>query len=276
MERRLNKTIENGLKKSNLWTNEIKKDCEAQNVFLAIRNNQVDIYYKGGRLFCFDSYGFKTHLKYASVISANGRDYLTESELANYKLGTDFETNYARIKENCSNYSGIEGSGVSGLYHKHSYLSGSRVVVLDVEVSFESLNKSSTQDRIDILLYNKDSHALQFVEAKHYSNKELWSNTAPKVINQIRRYESQVSARKTQILLEYSEYVRTLNSLFNISLPAPIDIEEKVTLLIFGFDNDQKNGRLKKLITENSAYSGIKNYCIGNIDQVVTENLWKA
>ncbi len=40
--------------------------------------------------------------------------------------------------------------------------------------------------------------------------------------------------------------------------------------------NDQKNGRLKKLITENHEYSGIKIYSIGNIDNVVTENLWKA
>jgi len=66
MERRLEKTIENDLGKSNLWTNEIKKDCEDQIVFLAIRNNLIDFYHKGGRLFCFDSYGFKTHLKYAS------------------------------------------------------------------------------------------------------------------------------------------------------------------------------------------------------------------
>ena len=275
MERRLEKTIENDLGKSNLWTNEIKKDCEDQIVFLAIRNNLIDFYHKGGRLFCFDSYGFKTHLKYASVISASGKDYLTESELASYKLASNFETNYTRIKENCSNYSGIEASGVSDLYHKHSYLSNSNVVVLDIEVSFESLNESNTQDRIDLLLYKKDSRVLQFVEAKHYSNKEIWSNKIPKVIEQIKRYEAQVAQRKNQILSEYSEYVKTIYSLFNISLPVPIDIEKKVILLIFGFDRDQQNGRLKKLITGNPAYSGIKNYSIGNIKQIVIENLWK-
>ncbi len=268
--------IEKKLRESNLWTHEIKKDCEDQNVFLAIRNNQVDLYHKGGRLFCFDSNGFKTHLKYASVISAKGKDYLTESELAGYKLASDFKTNYSRIKENCSNYSGIEASGVSDLYHRHSYLSDSNVVVLDIEVSFESFSESNKQDRIDILLYKKDIQTLQFVEAKHYSNSEIWSKTTPEVISQIKRYESQIAKRKTDILSEYSEYVRTLNRIFNITLSEPTDIEDKVTLLIFGFDNDQKNGRLKKLITENPEYSGIKNYSIGNIEQVVTENLWKA
>lgn len=282
MKRGLEKTIDNNLRKSNLWTHEIKKDCEAQNIFLAIRNNQVDLYHKGGRLFCFDRNGFKTNLKYASVISASGKDYLTESELDGYKLASNFGTNYSRIKENCSNYSGIEASGVSDLYHKHSYLSDSNVVVLDIEVSFESFSECNThsecntQDRIDILLYKKDTQTLQFVEAKHYSNREIWSKTTPEVISQIKRYESQIAKRKTEILSEYSEYVRTLNRIFNITLSEPTDIEDKVTLLIFGFDNDQKNGRLKKLITENPVYSGIKNYSIGNIKQVVTENLWKA
>jgi len=277
MKRGLEKTIESNLRKSNLWTHKIKNDCKAQNVFLAIRNNQVDLYHKGGRLFCFDGNGFKTHLKYASVIIANGKDYLTESELSGYRLASDFETNYQRIKENCSNYSRIEASGVSDLYHKHSYLSDRNdVVVLDIEVSFESLNEKNKQDRIDILLYNKDSKTLQFIEAKHYSNKEIWSKTTPEVISQIKRYESQIAKRKPKILLEYSEYVRILNRIFNITLPEPKDIEDKVALLIFGFDNDQRDGRLKKLITKKTEYSGIKNYSIGNIKQVVTENLWKA
>jgi len=126
------------------------------------------------------------------------------------------------------------------------------------------------------LLYKKDTHTLQFVEATHYSNRKIWSKTTPEVISQIKRYESQIAKRKTEIISEYSEYVRTLNRIFNITLSEPTDIEDKVTLLIFGFDNDQKNGRLKKLITENPVYSGIKNCSIGNIKQVVTENLWKA
>jgi len=87
MKRRLKKTIENDLRNNPLWTEKIEKDCSKnQNVFLAIRNNLIDFYHKGGRLFCFDSSGFKTHLKYASVIFASGKDYLTEFELDNYKF----------------------------------------------------------------------------------------------------------------------------------------------------------------------------------------------
>jgi len=275
-KRNLDKAIVDNLKMNILWSEKIEKDCNRQKVFLAIRDNLIDFYHKGGRLFSFERQGFKTHLKYASVISTNGKDYLTESELSDYKLAVDFKSNYHRIKENCSNYSGIEAAGVSALYHKHSYLSDNNIMVLDIEVSFESFNEENKQDRIDILLYKKDTKTLQFVEAKHYSNKEIWSRTTPKVINQINRYESQILERRSEILSGYTGYVKIINGIFNISLPEPTNIEDKVMLLIFGFDQDQKTGRLKELITENSEYSGIKNYSIGNIKQVVMENFWNA
>ena len=276
MKRRLEKIIEDKLISSSLWSNKIEQDCKNQNVFLAIRDNRIDLYHKGGKLFTYDRSGFKTHLKYASVISSNEKDYLTESELLDYKLASDFESNYPRIKENCSNYSGIEALGVSDLYHKHSYLSGSNVVVLDVEISFESLNEENNQDRIDILLLNKDSKSLQFVEAKHFSNKEIWSRTTPTVISQIKRYESQLAERKPEILSEYIDYIKMINRIFGMALPEPVEVDNNVTLLIFGFDNDQKSGRLKKLILQNKEYAGIKNYPIGNIKKVVPDNLWKA
>jgi hypothetical protein len=104
MKRRLEKIIEDKLIASSLWSNKIEQGCKDQNVFLIIRDNRFDLYHKGGKLFCYNNYGFKTHIKYASVIKASGKDYLTESELSAYSLASDFETNYQRIKENCSNY----------------------------------------------------------------------------------------------------------------------------------------------------------------------------
>ncbi len=87
----------------------------------------MDFYHNGGKLFSFDSNGFKTHIKYAAVITGSDEDYLTEKELANCKLVTDFQSNYSRIKENCANYSGNEAKGVSEIYQRNSYLSDSEV-----------------------------------------------------------------------------------------------------------------------------------------------------
>lgn len=277
-KRFINQKLLTDLQTERLFKNKLIDDCKSQKVFPAIRNNNIDFYHKGGRLFEYDKKGFQTHLKYASVIAKAGKDYLTEKELLNYKLASNFETNYSRIKENCSKYSGVESLGVSYLYHNHSCLSNSNVVVLDIEITFKSLNidKKQKYDRIDILLFNKELQQLQFVEAKHYSNKEIWSTQTPKVINQIKRYEKQIKNRKSTILSEYTEYIKVLNHLFNISLPTPKIISEKVPILIFGFDNDQKNGRLIKFITKNHNYSGIKKYCKGNIKKVEMQNLWNA
>ncbi len=82
MKRGLEETIEKNLRTSDFWTKNIENDCKDQIVFLAIRNNRIDLYHKGGRLFCFDKNGFKTHLKYASVITTSGKAYLTEAELS--------------------------------------------------------------------------------------------------------------------------------------------------------------------------------------------------
>ena len=279
-QRKLEETNIISLKSSSLWTQKLESDCQKQEVFLAIRdNNDVCFYYKGGRLFLYKSQMFKTHIKYAAAITSKGKDYLAESELTNYSLATNFQDNYRQIKENCSIYSGVEAKGVSELYHKHSYLSSKDdVVVLDIEAVFKSLNVDNTTDRVDIVLFNKLTRTLQFVEAKDYTNTDIVAENGmpPKVIDQLSRYESQILKKKKDIISGYSDYIKILNNIFNLSLPLPTNIDPKPTLLIFGFDNDQKKGRLKDRVTGNPAYNGIKLYCKGEIKTVDMKNFWNA
>ena len=224
----------------------------------------------------FEKNEFKTHIKYASVIYNSENDYLTENELSKNKLITDFKNNYSRIKENCRLYSGIEALGVSEIYHKYSYLTKNNIVVLDIEISFEALEKTTgkKQDRIDILLYNLETRTLKFVEAKHFSNPEIWSKSTPKVIGQIKKYETQIKTNKTEIIAAYKNYIQAINSVFNLELPFPEKVEEKVTLLIFGFDNDQKNGRLQNLILKNPEFKRFQVYC--KQDKINPSSLWRS
>jgi hypothetical protein len=266
--RKLDTLIIDELQKSSLWKNKLKADCEKQEVFFAIRNDSIGFYHKGSRLFEFDKNGFKTHHKFASAIGWE-KDYLSETDLSSIKPITNFEEGYSRIKENCANYSGVEAQGVSSIYHKHSYLSNENKVVLDIEVSFESQNKDKRQDRIDILLLDKNKKTLEFVEAKHFSNSEIWSSKTPKVIGQIRKYQNQISSKKADILSAYTHYTMCLNKIFDIDLPIPIDITPNVMLLIFGFDKNQKDGRLKELITENTTiYEGINCFAKGDVSKI--------
>ena len=268
------------LKPTELFLTKLKQDNLNQKVFLTIRDNYLDFYHKGGRLFKFDNSGFQTHIKYASVIPKSGKDYLTEAELSipnpKYKLASDFKTNYPRIKENCSNYSGVEAFGVSQLYHKYSYLSDSNIVVLDIEVSFQSLTDEKKQDRVNVLLYNQETQTLQFVEAKHYSNPEIRSKSKPKVIAQIKKYENQIAGKEADIKKAYSSYINILNDIFideALSLPMPKSIEPKVILMIFGFDADQRDGNLET-IKEQLKGNNIKYYSIGDIKRIEIKNLW--
>jgi hypothetical protein len=280
MKRILKEAVIDNLLKSKLWQNKIKNDCINQNVFFTIRNNRIDLYHKGGLLFTFDETGFKTHIKYAAVIGSDDDDqqnYLTESDLEKLKIPS-YYSGYGRIKENCSKYSGVEAAGVSALYHNHSYLSEKDMVVLDIEVSLKSIEgEGKKQDRVDVVLLNKKTGTIQFVEAKHFSNKELWRpKEKPAVTKQIKRYEGQVKMRRNDLLTEYQEYVKCINDIFTLSLPGPTAIDDRVTLLIFGFDNDQKKGRLDKFINLNNLFEGVKIYQKGNIKKFEMHALWKG
>jgi hypothetical protein len=262
-----------------LFPEKLKQDCIDEEVFLTVRNKYLDFYHQGGRLFKFEKKGFQTHIKYAAVINKSKNDYLTQNELSSYKLANNFIKSYSRIKENCSNYSGVEAFGVSQLYHKYSYLSNSNIVVLDIEVSFQSLSNKKKQDRIDILLYNKETQELQFVEAKHYSNKEIRSKTKPKVIKQLEKYERQIANKEQSIIKAYSDYIKIINDIFNRNiLPLPIkNINPKVTLFVFGFDDDQKKRGLKTITNKlKSQNFKIKFYSVGETKGIKITSLWNA
>jgi len=264
------------LPKNNLYVKRILKDIKKGEIFPAIRKDRMDFYHKGGKLFTFDKDGFKTHIKYASVYKSKD-DYVSESKIKSLGRITNFIDVYARIKENCAKYSGIESSGVSCLYSKYSYVaSKSEVVVLDIEVSLESLNPDKNQDRIDILLLDKNKKRLIFCEAKHYSNKEIWSQkeSSPEVVEQVQRYEKQISNKGVCILDEYSNYIDAVNRLFSINLPYPTKINQGVVLMVFGFDKDQLCGRLTELFKANMP-KGLIYYAIGNVAGLKIENVFK-
>lgn len=261
-----------------LFCEKLFPDILAEEVFCAIRGGYVDFYYRGGRLFHFLK-DFSTHRKYASVIQSPG-DYISESDFdRNIRLIQNFTEGYTQIKQNCSLYAGEEAKGVSAVYHANSFVKQEQdIVVLDIEASFRATEADRKQDRIDLLLFNKKNRRLRFYEAKHFSNGELWSavGTRPKVVSQIKRYETQIAREKDQIINQYRGYVNHVNELFGCSLPAPEAIDEYVPLLAFGFDRDQLQGRIKKLLLEDKSLDGMRYYFVGNIDAVNIANMWDA
>jgi hypothetical protein len=163
------------------------------------------------------------------------------------------------------------------MYSKGSYISKSNVVVLDIEAAFESL-AGGKQDRVDLILYNKADKTLRFIETKCFDNPEIHSKTVPPVAEQIERYKNQIAAKKAIVLSAYQEYVNILNTqIYNdigLALPKPAEIDDRVGLLIFGFDSSQKK-KLEKSIKPQLDKEQIPTYAYGDIDKISLDTLWR-
>ncbi len=268
------------LKKEKLFNNQLLPDIERGSVFAAIRNDRVDFYFKGGKLFSYNKKeGFSSHIKYATTPEDDVKNYITEKEFPKTcgRFIKDFEKDYNKIKNNCELYSkGSEAACVAHLYNKYSFINSAiNTVVLDIEISLES-REGKNQDRIDILLYSKRNKLLQFVEAKLYTNKEIRSKNRPEVIGQIERYNTQIKNRENEILVAYRRYVEIINELFSLELEKPTGILQGVGLYIFGFDDDQKKGNLLRQIIPNLEKDRIRYYSLGNSASINIQTLWDA
>jgi hypothetical protein len=267
-------------------------DIKSGVVFPAVRNNRIDFYYLGSKLFSFDHKNlFSTHLKYASVaIGDNLGPYVTQEDLKEISIA-NFVDGYERIKENCAKHSKKEALGVSQVYGKYSCANAHAgdVVVLDIEVSLrreddeyevELLNNSKAgSDRMDLLLLNTVSSELCFFEAKHYSNDDI-RGKEPKIVAQMRRYSKQLKSLQVhgEIVSAYKAHRGVINGLLGpeVQLPEPKKINPYPCLLVFGFDREQREGKLKKEVKRLVEEFGMSVYTIGNIKNVNANTIFSA
>lgn len=279
-KRNLKKDLIESLKGNELFKQKLLEDIKAGEVFPAIRNNYIDFYHKGQRLFEFKK-EFETHIKFASVFDRDIEGfYIKEQDLRNVKPIKSFMEGYDKIKENCALYPGVEASGVSSIYSNYSYAktNTSSIVVFDIEVSFKATDENKKTDRIDLLLMNRSNNRLRFYEAKHFSNSDLWAKDGkqPKVVKQISDYKEQLQdGKKALVLEEYHRYRRIVNDLFGLDLSSPEDIDSEIGLLIFGFDRDQLSGSLKEMQKKYKNSWDINVYSIGDVSGLNIETMWK-
>lgn len=264
------------LKKEVIFKDYLKPDIDKGKVFPAIRNEYIDFYFNGGRIFKYEK-DFETHIKYASVFKSKS-DYIIEDDLKEIGIIKNFAEGYENIKKNCSLYSGDEAKGVSEIYNEFSCAKkiNSDIVVIDIEIALSSNNEfteDKKRNRIDLLLYNQKERKLRFIEAKTFSNSEIWSSKSnPKVLEQIQRYEEQLEKRENEIIEAYSNYVGIINELFDLNIEKPDKLDKHAALLIFGFDRDQSQGRLTYL---KKSLKSTKYYPIGNVKSIKVITLWE-
>jgi hypothetical protein len=278
--RDIDQVLLNKLKSDTVFRCKLLEDIAKRNVFVALRNNRMDFYFRGGKLFSFGEKGLSTHIKYATTPEDNTKNYVTEADFSEICKGLtkSFKKDYDKIKDNCGLYSkGSEATGVSYLWEKGSFVNASEdIIVLDIEISLKSAEDiGRNQDRIDVLLYSNRGKALKFIEAKLYTNNEIRSKTEPAIISQIERYNNQIKTKESEILAEYKKYIKIMNELFSLEIEEPIKVLPGAGLYIFGFDDDQKNGNLKN-IEQKLDEKHIKYYSLGNPSNIKIKALWSA
>jgi len=280
--RRQAKNLVSKLESQKLFTERLMPDIEKGEVFFAIRDGYCSFYYKGCSLFKYDGKSFSTHYKYAFVPARKktDSDYIDESSLGEMRIVTCFYQGYQDIKKQAKLYAKEEATGVSTLYKNAPRRENiqDRYFLVDIEIAFDATNDidDKKNDRIDILLYDNIKRELLFCEAKHFSNKELWSKSGkkPSVVQQIIKYNRQIEINEKMIISEYTEMFKEYNSLMRTDLKAPKEIQKSCGLYVFGYDGQQQK-KLNQLLIDDGSLDGYKYRFIGNPQKGTIKSLFE-
>lgn len=261
--RRLDKAFVNALNdeyEKGSWWHRLVND---KDVFVAIRRNSVNAYYRGCSLLKLDwrsgAIEGSTHYKYLLNPSysspylkiVDGRAELPQDPNDLFIRSVDSLND---LKKAAQPFAGEEKSGV------HDIL-GSNANILDVEIAFGADDRNPSSPRVDFaaLRNRNDTMELVFFEAKHFDNKELRASddAIPKAVDQIEIYSRRLAENNDEIASSYRQVCENLVSLKGMPTrypvrhgtveaiadgSKPLSVDPKPVLIVFGFDADQRDG----------------------------------
>ncbi len=250
----------------NWWSDVLRHD----DLFIAVRRNSLNVYYRGGSIFKIDWTNGKivpsTHAKYlvrqvqTYVPLIEGRFVYPLAPLA-WEVYEGKET-LDQMMRAANSFAGAEKSGL------HPLLIGDPAVI-DVEIALTRAAMEETdtqqQDRLDAAMVRSTPSGpeIVFCEAKHFTNPALRArgDNLPAVVGQINDYENaltQYSMSLAEGYIEVSQALVRINSMKrfvrNGAAPKlhdailqiaehkiPPTIDPRPHLLIFGFDKAQRD-----------------------------------
>ena len=240
-----------------------------EDIFLAIRENYVNAYYRGCSLLRLslegDAIVGQIHYKYLLRPSmSNEYVRFSSGKLKLDDAGTKFLTTVSEVdsldslKRAATPYAGAEKTGVHNILKAKA--NGN---IFDVEIAFGKDEADSGAPRLDFaaLQASGDDVKVVFFEAKHFdtSRKALRTTGAkPGVVEQIEIYRCKLCDNHDAIVESYSRVCCNLRSLHGVAKRHPerhailesiasgqrnLDIDPNPVLIVFGFDGDQKDGK---------------------------------
>ena len=242
-------------------------------VFATIWAGCVYFYYQGKMLFAYDG-TFKACLAKAFVPQYDGFEHIEmmdETELAGMKHHVDFRDAYEKIK---MRFLFWEDTDVSARFYPFSFAAYpcEQYFVLDTRIEWDT----EIQVVVPHCFLLMDAHAgrLLFCAAMKYSGMEgPLEYDVKELTYQLERYRDRIAEQRDDIIEQYGQYTRAMEALTGIGLPAPTGVCGDCGLLIYGFDEDQQNGKLKK-ITDSLTEMGWSVCAVRDIEDVTPETLF--
>ena len=232
-----------------------------KDTFVAIRDNYLNVYYRGNSLLKLDwnqrdkSMTGQVHYKYLLRPNIRESEYVKVDEKGEVTMPDEpmFSTKIGAVpalKKASQVYAGDEKDGVHriALNKKHN--------VVDVEVAFRV---SGLRVDLAALQETGDIPKLVFYEAKHFSNKELRAkgDRNPSVIDQLDRYSVLLEKNKKPLEESYRKVCKNLKDLNGLKqrhhgrhevldrvVQRGLDVDPTPRLVVFGFDQDQRDGKV--------------------------------
>jgi len=234
-----------------------------KDVFVAIRRNSVNAYYRGCSLLKLDWRGGaidgSTHYKYllhpsysnSYIKIVNGQPELPQDPKDLFIRSVD---SLEDLKKAAQPFAGEEKSGVHDILNSNHN-------VLDVEIAFGDDDGDSSSPRVDFaaLRNRSDTTELVFFEAKHFGSKELRASddAMPRAVDQAEVYFRRLAENNDAIASSYRKVCENLVSLKGMSTRYPkrheiieaiadgsktLRVNPEPVLIVFGFDADQRDG----------------------------------
>lgn len=238
------------LEENNFW-NTLVHD---KDLFIAIRPKYLSVYHRGNSIcnlsFKKDTVLGLTHYKFLLNPDLNEYVQSRNGEFIYPNLTSKFLSSLDEIKlikKASKIYAGLEKAGV------HSILMNEKNA-LDIEI--ELISTTNKIDKIDFLTLEEihDSIKLVFHEAKHFSYRNvLRDKESPPVLIQLKNYQQALIEHAPEIINSYRVVCENLKELKllqgrklveKVADGAPLSIDFEPRLIIFGFDQDQEDGKV--------------------------------
>ncbi|OYU87858.1 MAG: hypothetical protein CFE29_20760 [Bradyrhizobiaceae bacterium PARB1] len=205
------------------WRDVLLRD----DVFLAVRRNSLNVYYRGGSIFRIDDRGDgtaspKTHVKYL-VRQQQTLAELVDGEFRPNAIGWTHYAGDETLKDMIRSAGDLARAEKTGL---HPMIMSSSAVI-DVEIALGRIREnalagdtadsgqppSNRQDRLDVATLERrdQSIAVVFHEAKHFTNTALRARAKPPaVIDQLSGYRSTLAHHTSTLVARYQAVCRAL------------------------------------------------------------------